>query len=123
MVGPLAPLLHPEEHVLAQALELGQFLPQLLGGGGVAVLVHPFGRFPEFGRDLVFLLLRHNQLELLLVKLVLDKEERSDLLIKRGSETCHAARGVRGAHLRLKNESFQTVESLFPLLFGHVPVG
>lgn len=84
VVGPLAPLLHPEEHVLAQALELGQLLPQLLGGGGVAVLVHPFGRFPEFGRDLVFLLLRHNQLELLLVKLVLDKEERSGLLIKRG---------------------------------------
>lgn len=92
MVGPLASLLHPEEHVLAQALELGQLLPQLLGGGGVAVLVHPFGPFPEFGRDLVFLLLRHDQLELLLVQLVLDREERSHLLIKKGTETCHAVK-------------------------------
>lgn len=49
MVGPLASLLHPEEHVLAQALELGQPFPQLLGGGGVAILVHPFRCFPEFG--------------------------------------------------------------------------
>lgn len=56
-VWPLASLLHPEEHVLAQALELRQLLSQLLCGGRVAVLVHPLGRLTQLGGDLLLLLL------------------------------------------------------------------
>lgn len=77
VVRPLAALLHPEEHVFAQALELRQLLSQLLGGCRVAVLVHPLRCFPEFSRDLLFLLLRQNKQVFLLVKLVLTEGQEA----------------------------------------------
>lgn len=79
VIGPLASLLHPEEHVFAQALELRQLLPQLLGGGGVAILIHPFRCFFEFAGDLFFLLLRYNQQVFVLVNLVLKQGPESGL--------------------------------------------
>ena len=70
-VGPLAPLVHPEEQRLAERLQLRQLLPQLLGGGGVALLVHPLRRRAQLGHDLLLLLVGHGLLVLLLVQLVL----------------------------------------------------
>lgn len=73
-VGPLASLLHPEEHALAEALELRQLLPQLLGGGVVALVVHPLRPRAQLVPDLLLLLLGHDQLVLVLVQLILSRE-------------------------------------------------
>ena len=74
-VGPLAPLVHPEEERLAEGLELRQLLPQLLGGGRVALLVHPLRRRAQLGHELLLLLVGHGLLVLLLVQLVLSGRE------------------------------------------------
>lgn len=55
-VGPLTPLLYPEEHVFAQALHLRQLLPKLLGGSSVAVLIHPLRHLAELSGDLLLVL-------------------------------------------------------------------
>lgn len=73
-VRPLASLLHPEEHVLAQTLQLRNSLSQLLGGCGVAFLVHPLRRLPQLGGNLLLIFFWHHQLVFVLVQLVLEKE-------------------------------------------------